>query len=100
MLAAGRAIRSYGRKLPEAWFGIDGVLAHNPDFVSMAPEVLEDLRKRKVWLEWKILRGYQSLYNEALNKMRDINYLVAINTRLIAEAAWDNHNAAAASSWW
>ncbi|MFT3921298.1 MAG: DUF2254 family protein [Myxococcales bacterium] len=80
-------------KLPEGWFGIDGSLAHNPDFVSMAPEVLEDLRKRKVWLEWKILRGYQSLYNEALNKMRDINYLVAINSRLMAEAAWDHQNA-------
>ncbi len=80
-------------KLPEGWFGIDGSLAHNPDFVSMAPEVLEDLRKRKVWLEWKVLRGYQSLYNEALNKMRDINYLVAINSRLMAEAAWDHNNA-------
>ena len=78
--------------LPEPWFGIDGKLAHNPDFVSMAPEVLDDLRQRRIWLEWKILRGYQSLYNEALNKMRDINYLVAINTRLVASAAWDCDN--------
>lgn len=80
-------------KLPETWFRIDGLLAHNPDFVSMAPEVLDDLRRRRIWLEWKILRGYQSLYNEALNKMRDINYLVAINSRLMAEAAWDHDNA-------
>lgn len=78
--------------LPEAWFVIDGRLAHNPDFVSMAPEVLEDLGARRIWLEWKILRGYQSLYNEALNKMRDINYLVAINTRLVAVAAWEHDN--------
>lgn len=79
-------------QLPDAWFGIDGRLAHNPDFVSMAPEVLVDLGERRIWFEWKILRGYQSLYNEALNKMRDINYLVAINTRLIACAAWDHKN--------
>jgi hypothetical protein len=78
--------------LPEQWFEIDGSLAHNPDFVSMAPEVLVDLRERKVWLEWKILRAYQSLYNEALNKMRDINYLIAINSRLMAEAAWNHKN--------
>jgi hypothetical protein len=78
--------------LPEAWFAIDGKLAHNPDFVSMAPEVLEELGTRRVWLEWKVLRGYQSLYNEALNKMRDINYLVAINSRLIARAAWEHDN--------
>jgi hypothetical protein len=80
------------RNLPDPWFGIDGRLAHNPDFVSMAPEVLIDLGERRIWFEWKILRGYQSLYNEALNKMRDINYLVAINTRLIAGAAWDHKN--------
>jgi hypothetical protein len=79
-------------KLPEAWFAIDGRLAHNPDFVSMAPEVLEELGRRRIWLEWKVLRGYQSLYNEALNKMRDINYLVAINSRLIARAAWEHDN--------
>ena len=40
----------------------------------------------------KILRKYQTLYNEALNKMRDINYLIAINTRHIAEAALNAHN--------
>jgi hypothetical protein len=78
--------------MPDEWFVIDGRLAHNPDFVSMAPEVLEDLGARRIWLEWKILRGYQSLYNDALNKMRDINYLVAINTRLVAQAAWDHQN--------
>ncbi|HVZ33991.1 MAG TPA: DUF2254 family protein [Polyangiaceae bacterium] len=80
------------KSLPATWFGIDGRLAHNPDFVSMAPEVLEELREQRIWLEWKILRGYQSLYNEALNKMRDINYLIAINTRLIATAAWEHDN--------
>ena len=78
--------------LPDAWFSIDGKLAHNPDFVSMAPEVLEELGTRRIWLEWKVLRGYQSLYNEALNKMRDINYLVAINSRLMARAAWEHQN--------
>jgi hypothetical protein len=80
------------KRLLPGWFGIDGRLAHNPDFVSMSPEVLEELRDRKTWLEWKVLRAYQSLYNEALNRMRDINYLIAINTRLIARAAWEAGN--------
>lgn len=80
------------QELPTAWFGIDGRLAHNPDFVSMAPEVLDDIRERQIWFEWKVLRAFQSLYNDALNRMRDINYLVAINTRLIANAAWESEN--------
>ena len=78
--------------LPVGWFAIDGRLANNPDFVAMAPEGLDDLSAGRVWFEWKILRAYQGLYNEALNRMRDINYLVAINTRVIAAAAWDAGN--------
>ena len=80
--------------LPEAWFTVDGELAHNPDFVSMAPEVLDEVRVRRYWLELKVLRQYQTLYNEALNRMRDINYLIAINTRLVAEAALRGKNEA------
>ncbi len=69
------------------WFRVEGDLAHNPDFVSMSPEVLEDVSRRRIWFEMKVLRQYQTIYNEALNRMRDINYLIAINTRLIAEDA-------------
>ncbi|MGE0786517.1 MAG: DUF2254 family protein [Sandaracinaceae bacterium] len=78
--------------LPEAWFRVDGELAHNPDFVSMSPAVLDSVTDRKYWLEMKILRQYQTLYSEALNRMRDMNYLIAINTRHIAEAALEKNN--------
>ena len=36
-----------------------------------------------------MLRQYQSIYNEALGEMPDINHLIAINTRYIGEAALD-----------
>ncbi|MEM1413977.1 MAG: DUF2254 family protein [Myxococcota bacterium] len=78
--------------LGSAWFRIEGELAHNPDFVSMSPDVLSAVTRRRIWFEMKVLRKYQTLYNEALNKMRDINYLIAINTRLIAEHALDRGN--------
>jgi hypothetical protein len=80
-------------RLPEDFFKVDGDLAHNPDFVSMAPSVLETVTERRIWLEMKILRQYQTLYNEALNRMRDMNYLIAINTRTIAEEALQSGNA-------
>ncbi len=79
--------------LDEAFFAVEGQLAHNPDFVSMSGAVLESVTERRNWLEMKILRQYQTLYNEALNRMRDMNYLIAINTRLIAEAALEQGNA-------
>jgi hypothetical protein len=42
---------------------------------------------RKTWPEMKLFRQYQMIYNDSLNRMRDLNYLVAINTRIIARAA-------------
>jgi len=79
-------------RLGDEWFRVEGVLAHNPDFVSMSPEVLADVSGRRIWFEMKVLRQYQTIYNEALNRMRDINYLIAINTRQIAEKAVEQNN--------
>lgn len=75
------------------WYRVDGRLEHNADFVSMAPEVLAEVSSRKIWFEMKVLRQYQTLYTEALNRQRDINYIVAINTRRIAELALKHDHA-------
>ncbi len=69
------------------WFRIGGVIRENPDFVAMDPESLSDLEDRKTWVEWKVLRQYLGIYNEALTAMPDINYLIAIDTRYIGQAA-------------
>ena len=84
--------RNIRAQLPPPWFRVEGDLAHNPDFVSMAPTVLQGVTDRRVWFEMKVFRQYQTIYNEALNKMRDINYLIAINTRRVASwALQDSH---------
>lgn len=71
----------------EAWFSIGPQIRENPDFVAMDEESLADLEARHTWVEWKVMRQYLSIYNEALNGMRDINYVIAIDTRYIGEAA-------------
>ncbi len=70
-----------------AWFAIGPQIKNNPDFVAMDPESLHELEQRQTWVEWKIMRQYLGIYNEALATMRDINYLIAIDTRYIGEAA-------------
>ncbi|MGQ0532099.1 MAG: hypothetical protein ACT4OF_05315 [Caulobacteraceae bacterium] len=70
-----------------AWFTIGPEIRQNPDFVAMDPESLNDLVERRTWVEWKVMRQYLSIYNEALSSMRDINYVIAIDTRYIGEAA-------------
>jgi hypothetical protein len=83
-------MRDYQRlreRMPADWYRIDGELAHNADFVSMDASVLSDVGARRIWLELKILRQYQMVFADALNRIRDISYLIAINTRLAAEEA-------------
>ncbi|MCG8424533.1 MAG: DUF2254 domain-containing protein [Proteobacteria bacterium] len=78
-------------KAEDGWFLIGDSIRTNPDFVAMDPESLKELEERRTWFEWKILRQYLGIYNEALTSMRDINYLIAINTRYIGEVA-GKHN--------
>ncbi|MCU0680826.1 MAG: DUF2254 domain-containing protein [Polyangiaceae bacterium] len=76
-----------GGALPE-WFRLGPDLRKNPDFVAMDPESLDDLETRRTWVEWKVMRQYLGIYNEAAaGGMRDISYLVAIDTRYLGEAA-------------
>ncbi len=71
----------------EIWFTVGDGIRLTPDFVAMDPESLRDLEARHTWVEWKVLRQYLSIYNESIGTMRDINYLIAIDTRYVGEAA-------------
>jgi hypothetical protein len=80
----------YQANKPQAgqeWFRIGDAIRMNPDFVAMDPEVLCDLEQRHAWVEWKVMRQYLGIFNDALPAMRDINYLIAIDTRYIGESA-------------
>jgi hypothetical protein len=69
------------------WFQIGEGIRDNPDFVAMDPESLRVLENERTWLEWKALRQYLGIYAEAQGSMPDINYLIAIDTRYVGEAA-------------
>ena len=70
-----------------AWYRIGRELRDNPNFVAMDEELVQELEQRHLWVEWKTLRQYLGVYNEALESMEEINSLVAIDTRYIGEAA-------------
>jgi len=75
------------RALPGGWFVIGPDLARDPDFAVMAPASVAALDAAHTWFEWKVLRQFQSLFEEALGELRDVNALVAIGTRTVAEGA-------------
>ncbi len=78
--------------LPLDWFPINENVAQNPDFVSMAPEVLEDLGRSRAWYEFKLLRQLQTCYQGGLGGNRELCYVVAIRTRELGERAMDHHD--------
>ncbi|HEY2389449.1 MAG TPA: DUF2254 family protein [Candidatus Binatia bacterium] len=80
-------------ELPAAWFEIDGTLALDPDFVSMAPHATAEIRIERVWLETKVLRQFLALFTESLGGARDIANLVALETRRLAVDAMIRHPA-------
>lgn len=74
-------------RLDDAWFRLGPLIRGNPDFASMAEDSVADIESERSWFEFKQLRQYQAIYTEALGAMRGINYVIAINTRLMAERA-------------
>lgn len=87
--ALAELVLGYIERKPEeaAWYQVGGDLGKNPDFVALDPESLTDLEEKRLWLEWKVMRNYLGIYNEGLSGMKDIDYLIAIDTRYIGEAA-------------
>lgn len=75
--------------LPLDFFHISEAVAENPDFVSMAPEVLASIGAQRTWYEFKVLRQYQQIYLSALGTNRELCYVVAIHTRALAAHALD-----------
>ncbi len=87
-----REYHAHRGRLPEKWFRVSGNLRNNTDFISMHREVLDEISEKRTWLDYKVLRQFQMIYNESLNRMRDINYIVAIDTRSLGEDAIDSGN--------
>jgi hypothetical protein len=75
------------KALPAEWYTLGPRVIGNPDFIALAPDSLAALAERKVWVEWKVLRHFRSVFTEALEHLPELGHVVAIETRYIAEEA-------------
>lgn len=73
--------------LPIEWFVLGARIHGNPDLIAMAPDSLHTLEHRRVWVEWKVLHQFRSVFSEALDHLPELAHVVAIETRYIAEEA-------------
>ncbi len=95
-IAAVNALAEFARAyladksgLPEPWFDGSVLVRTDQDFVAFHPDIVSNLTRRRTWVEMKVLRQYQAVFGESVNKLRDINHLIAIQTRRIALFAFD-----------
>ena len=71
-------------QMPERWFVMDAEMRRNPDFISVAQPVLDDVETSGTWFDVKVFRQYQTLFSHSLNSARDICNLIALNTTELA----------------
>jgi hypothetical protein len=76
--------------LPKQWSELDEDVANDPDFVSLAPSALDEIRDSNLWFEVKIMRQYLASMNQTVLVSRDIANLIAINSRRIGITAIDS----------
>ncbi len=80
--------------LMESWFRVGHEVSGNPDFISLTDGARGELERNRSWFEFMVLRQYEGIFRSALNTYREICYLLAINTRRLAEAALERKDAA------
>lgn len=84
-----RSHLAHKARLPTPWFDSSVLVSTDQDFVSFHPDHVRTLTARRTWVEMKLLRQYQAVFVESINRMRDVNHLIAIQTRRIALVAQD-----------
>jgi hypothetical protein len=72
--------------LPAAWFDTSPLAKADQDFIALHPDMVRALTERRTWVEMKVFRQYQDVFGEAVNRMRDVNHLIAIHTRQLVRA--------------
>eukprot|EP00002_Diphylleia_rotans_P022025 TRINITY_DN4308_c0_g1_i1.p1 TRINITY_DN4308_c0_g1~~TRINITY_DN4308_c0_g1_i1.p1 ORF type:complete len:3393 (-),score=695.10 TRINITY_DN4308_c0_g1_i1:362-10540(-) len=74
-------------RLPIEWFTIPYEVQQSLDFLTIRGEDIQTLSDQRNWYEWKVGRQYQSLFESALTRLKDMCCFIAICTRRIAEDA-------------
>jgi hypothetical protein len=74
-------------QLPPEWFVVGSRAHGNPDFIALAPDSLRSVEQKRVWVEWKVLRQFRSVFGETIEHLPELGHVVAIETRYVGEEA-------------
>ncbi|GMU89321.1 MAG: hypothetical protein AMXMBFR49_15290 [Chlorobiota bacterium] len=79
-------------RLPDNWDNLSGSVLLDPDFSSFAPYVLKKIEKKKIFLETKVFKLYEMLFEHGRKSMRDVMSGILLNVELISYEAMKNED--------
>eukprot|EP00948_MAST-09A_sp_MAST-9A-sp1_P001263 g1263.t1 len=85
-----RFLIDYGKEKkdwPKNFFAVPEEDKQTPIFFSLSQGALRDLTERRTWVEWKVLRIYQMLFEGGIQEDKNVCFVLAVNTRLLATSA-------------
>lgn len=77
----------YKPHLPKEWFRLSGMEYFDPDFSSYSRFVMKQIEDRKIFLERKVFRLFEMLFDNSRLNLRDVASSVLLNSELIASGA-------------
>jgi hypothetical protein len=69
----------------DEWFKVPD--QENPDNFGLSSGILNSMKEKETWLEWKVLRQYQTLFADSIKALPELCYVIAVNTKNMAFAA-------------
>lgn len=80
------------KQMPNQWFKIVDKNKDDPDFAGYSNFVMQKIEERKVFLERKVFRAYDLLFNSSRKTLRDVASGILLNSELIGESAIKNND--------
>lgn len=72
-------------KMPDNWFEFTGYEYLDPDFSNYSEFVMNIIKEKRTYLERKVLRLYELIYNNSKLTLRDVATGVLVYSKLIAK---------------
>ncbi|MBP7459751.1 MAG: DUF2254 domain-containing protein [Candidatus Delongbacteria bacterium] len=72
---------------PSVFFAIPDSETIHPDYVALSPDKINQISHHRIFMENKVLKHYLVIFTHCLNENRDLNNMLAMCSRLIAEKA-------------
>ena len=85
-----RVYENRKHELPHEWHSLfqkESCIAESSEFSSLTPKFLDAVEKQHIWVEWKLLRKYQLVFEKSMIGMSEVGFDISMSTRRLAQTS-------------